>query len=71
MLQRIDGRPNANERRGTPGRLFVARMPAALRRHLILDHDAGDPALNVKRIAVAGVGIADNGEGSRLADVLY
>ena len=52
-------------------------MAAARGRHLVLDHGAGeaglgvaaDGALDVERVAVAGVGVADHRDRHRIADV--
>jgi hypothetical protein len=57
--------------------LLAARVSAALRRELVLDHRAreaglrvaGDRAAHVHRVAVAGVGVADHRDRDRRADV--
>jgi hypothetical protein len=65
------------ERRVAIDDLFAARVATALRGELVFDHQtrktrlrvAFDAALDVERVAVSGVGVADHGNRDRGTDV--
>jgi hypothetical protein len=74
---RVEGGAQAGERGIARNHVDPERVPAALRRHLILDHRAGkarpgiaaDRAPHVGGVAEAGIGVADHRDLDRLANV--
>ena len=77
LVAGVDGGPDPGHRFGPVHHLHPAGEAAALRKALVLDHDRGEPRprvarhrpLDVDRVAVPGVSVADDRDRHRLADV--
>ena len=68
LLAGVDRRPDARQRLRSRHHRLAGGVAAALRRHLVFDHHRGEPgarvalhrALDVDRVAEAGVAVADH-----------
>ena len=76
-LSRVYGCPDSRLRDVTRDHVDAPGMTATLRSHLVLDHRAGKPrlgeaahgALDIHGVAVAGIGVADDGNRYCVADI--